>query len=81
MADDQQLWGYTEVAAHLGISVGAARSRKSRGNLPVPDDDSVPDRPRWKAGHLPGLEAGRPGISQRPARLLWRPLRLTDQHP
>ncbi|MGW1104277.1 MarR family transcriptional regulator [Streptomyces sp. NPDC002540] len=48
MPDDQQLWGYTEVAAHLGISVGAARSRKSRGSLPAPDDDSVPDRPRWK---------------------------------
>nr|WP_237691376.1 MarR family transcriptional regulator [Streptomyces sp. SID7834] len=32
----------------MGISVGAARSRKSRGSLPVPDDDSVPDRPRWK---------------------------------
>ncbi|MFJ5879876.1 MarR family transcriptional regulator [Kitasatospora cineracea] len=48
MADDQQLWGYTEVAAHLGISVGATRSRKSRGTLPVPDDESVPDRPRWK---------------------------------
>ncbi|MFE6872654.1 MarR family transcriptional regulator [Kitasatospora sp. NPDC057692] len=48
MADDQQLWGYTEVAAHLGISVGAARSRKSRGALPAPDDESIPDRPRWK---------------------------------
>ncbi|MCX4752477.1 MarR family transcriptional regulator [Kitasatospora purpeofusca] len=48
MADDQQLWGYAEVAAHLGISVGAARSRKSRGALPSPDDESIPDRPRWK---------------------------------
>lgn len=48
MADDQRLWGYPEVAAHLGISVGATRSRKSRGSLPSPDDDSVPDRPRWK---------------------------------
>ncbi|MFJ7096785.1 MarR family transcriptional regulator [Streptomyces mirabilis] len=48
MADDQQLWGYPEVAAHLGISVEAARNRKSRGSLPKPDDTSVPDRPRWK---------------------------------
>ena len=48
MADDQQLWGYPEVAAHLGISVRAARSRKSRGSLPEPDDTSVPDRPRWR---------------------------------
>ncbi|WP_405809440.1 MarR family transcriptional regulator [Streptomyces sp. NBC_01520] len=48
MADDQRLWGYPEVAAHLGISVGASRSCKSRGSLPSPDDDSVPDRPRWK---------------------------------
>ncbi|MFJ8442829.1 MarR family transcriptional regulator [Kitasatospora griseola] len=48
MPDDQPLWGYTEVAAHLGITVGAARSRKSRGALPAPDDESIPDRPRWK---------------------------------
>jgi hypothetical protein len=48
MADDQQLWSYPEVAAHLGISIGAARSRKSRGTLPAPDDTSVPDRPRWR---------------------------------
>ncbi|MER7772392.1 MarR family transcriptional regulator [Kitasatospora sp. NPDC096140] len=48
MADDQQLWGYTEVAKHLGISVGAARNRKNRGTLPDPDDTSIPDRPRWK---------------------------------
>jgi hypothetical protein len=48
MADDQQLWGYPEVAAHLGITVSAARSRKSRGSLPEPDDTTVPDRPCWK---------------------------------
>ncbi|MFD4337867.1 MarR family transcriptional regulator [Streptomyces anulatus] len=54
MADDQKLWGYPEVAAHLGISVGAARSRKSRGSLPAPDDDSVPDRPRWKPSTFQG---------------------------
>ncbi|WP_260606462.1 sigma-70 region 4 domain-containing protein [Streptomyces sp. WAC08241] len=54
MVDDQKLWGYPEVAAHLGISVGAARSRKSRGSLPTPDDDSVPDRPRWKPSTFQG---------------------------
>ncbi|MEV7085892.1 MarR family transcriptional regulator [Streptomyces sp. NPDC093085] len=48
MTDDQQLWGYPEVAAHLGISVGAARNRKSRGSLPSPDNTIVPDRPRWR---------------------------------
>lgn len=52
MADDQQLWGYPEVAAHLGISVGAARNRKSRGALPAPDDTTVPDRPRWRPATL-----------------------------
>ncbi len=31
MAGDHQLRGYAEVAAHLGISAGAAHSRKSRG--------------------------------------------------
>ncbi|MFI8456867.1 MarR family transcriptional regulator [Kitasatospora sp. NPDC085464] len=48
MADDQRLWSYAEVAAHLGISVGAARNRRNRGTLPAPDDTSIPDRPRWK---------------------------------
>ena len=35
MAADQRLWGYPAIAAHLGISIGAARSRRSRGALPV----------------------------------------------
>ncbi|MFD3735524.1 MarR family transcriptional regulator [Streptomyces sp. NPDC058632] len=48
MADDQRQWGDPKVTAHLGISVGAPRSRKSRGSLPSPDDPSVPNRPRWK---------------------------------
>lgn len=48
MADDQQLWGYEEVAAYLSSSIGAVRSRKSRGSMPPPDDTSVPDRPRWR---------------------------------
>lgn len=48
MADDQQLWGYEEVAAYLGSSISAVRSRKSRGSMPAPDDTSVPDRPRWR---------------------------------
>ncbi|MFI1979291.1 MarR family transcriptional regulator [Streptomyces wedmorensis] len=51
---DQPLWGYPEVAAHLGISVQAARSRRSRGSLPSPDGTSVPDRPRWKPATFNG---------------------------
>lgn len=66
MADDQQLWGYPEVVAHLGISVGAARSRKSRSSLPAPDDNSVPDRPRWKPVGR-GLHSDLHGSSQREA--------------
>ncbi|MGX7761304.1 hypothetical protein ACWQ06_21950 [Streptomyces angustmyceticus] len=54
MADDQQLWGYPEVGAHLGISVSAARNRKSRGSLPAPDDTTVPDRPRWRPATFEG---------------------------
>jgi hypothetical protein len=60
MADDQQLWGYPEVAAHLGISVRAARSRKSRGSLPEPDERSGPGA--LEARNLPRLEAGRPEV-------------------
>ncbi|MFC8718072.1 MarR family transcriptional regulator [Kitasatospora sp. NPDC057198] len=52
--DDRPSWGYAEVAAHLGISVGAARSRKSRGALPAPDDTTIPDRPRWKPSTFTG---------------------------
>ncbi|MEU0401854.1 MarR family transcriptional regulator [Streptomyces sp. NPDC006197] len=52
IADDQPLWGHPEVAAHLDISVQAARSRKSRGSLPVPDGTTVPDRPHWKPATL-----------------------------
>ncbi len=48
MAADQRLWGYPAIAAHLGISIGAARSRRSRGALPVSDDESIPDRLRWQ---------------------------------
>ncbi|WP_406336404.1 MarR family transcriptional regulator [Streptomyces zaomyceticus] len=40
--------------AHPGISVQVARSRKSRGSLPVPDDTTVPDRPHWKPATLTG---------------------------
>ncbi|MFD3531666.1 hypothetical protein [Streptomyces sp. NPDC058664] len=48
------LWRYPEAAAHLGISVQAARSRKSRGSLPAPEDTTVPGRPRWKPATLTG---------------------------
>lgn len=54
MADDQPLWGYPEVAAHLGTTISAARSRKSRGSLPEPDDTTVPDRPRWNPATFEG---------------------------
>ncbi|MFJ9841718.1 MarR family transcriptional regulator [Kitasatospora sp. NPDC101155] len=54
MADDQRLWAYAEVAAHLGISVGAARNRRNMGTLPAPDDTSIPDRPRWKPATIRG---------------------------
>lgn len=56
MTDDQQLWGYPEIATHLGISVRAARSRKSRGTLPKPDATRVPDRPRWRPATLQGWQ-------------------------
>ncbi|GAA2999739.1 hypothetical protein GCM10010519_35420 [Streptomyces lactacystinicus] len=48
IADGQELWGYREVAAFLGINVHAVHARASRGSLPAPDDTSIPDRPRWK---------------------------------
>ncbi|MGN2363939.1 MarR family transcriptional regulator [Streptomyces luridiscabiei] len=53
-ADDQQLQGRPEVGAHLGLSLCAARNRKSRGSLPAPDDTIVPDRPRWRPATFQG---------------------------
>ncbi|MFG2919046.1 hypothetical protein ACGF0D_39980 [Kitasatospora sp. NPDC048298] len=46
--DNQEFWGYREMAAYLGINLHAVHARGSRGSLPAPDDTSVPDRPRWK---------------------------------
>lgn len=56
MADDQQLGGYPEVAAHLGTSVRATRGSKSRDTLPEPDDTRVPNRPRWRPATLQGWQ-------------------------
>ncbi|WP_327745106.1 MarR family transcriptional regulator [Streptomyces europaeiscabiei] len=55
MADEQQLWRYPEVAAHVGISVRAARSRKSRDTLAEPDDIRVQDQP-WRPATLQGWQ-------------------------
>lgn len=55
MADDQQLWGYPEVAAHLGISVRAARSRKSRAVCRSP---TTPACRTGRAGGPPPSRAG-----------------------
>ncbi|WP_340377194.1 MarR family transcriptional regulator [Streptomyces sp. SS7] len=68
MADDQQLWGYPEVAAHMGISVRAARSRRSWDTLPEPDDTGVQDQPRWRPATLQGWQPVGRGVPQRPAR-------------
>ncbi|WP_234388752.1 sigma-70 region 4 domain-containing protein [Streptomyces sp. AS58] len=77
MADDQQLWEYPEVAAHLGISVRAARSRMSRGTLPEPDDTSVPDRPRWRHATFQGWQP----VNRGPAATCTAPPDPTAPHP
>ncbi|GHG27488.1 hypothetical protein GCM10018791_49550 [Streptomyces zaomyceticus] len=70
MADDRPLWGYPEVAAHMGISVQAARSRKSRGSLPAPDDATVPHRPQWKPATFEGWNQVGRGFRADPHREL-----------
>ncbi len=67
MADEQQLWRYPEVAAHVGISVRATRSRKSRGHSGGARRHQGAG-PALEARHVAGLAAGRPRVPQRPAR-------------
>ncbi len=48
MADDQQLWGYPEVAAHLGISASAVERRgpgRRRGRQDTTPASTGPVKP------------------------------------
>jgi hypothetical protein len=45
---DDDLLNYAAIAALIGVKVKSVRVARSRGQMPEPDDVSIPDRPRWR---------------------------------
>lgn len=41
------LLNYAQISALTGLAESTLRSYHARGQMPKPDDDTVPDRPRW----------------------------------
>ena len=68
MPDDDPLLGYREMAERAGIKPGTLRNYRHQGRLPPPDDESVPDRPRWRASTFEAWMATRPGHGGRPPK-------------
>jgi hypothetical protein len=65
VVDDDPLIGYREMAERAGIRPSTLRTYRSQGRLPPPDDDSVPDRPRWRVSTFEAWMKGRPGRGAR----------------
>ncbi|ONH61298.1 MarR family transcriptional regulator [Frankia sp. CcI49] len=63
--DDDPLIGYGEMARLAGVKSGTLHAYRSQGRLPPPDDDSVPDRPRWRLSTFEAWMASRPGPGAR----------------
>jgi hypothetical protein len=61
VADDDPLLGYRELAEIAGIQAGTLRGYRAQGRMPPPDDDSVPDRPRWRLSTFQQWMRSRPG--------------------
>ncbi len=62
---DDPLLGYSEMAARAGVKPGTMRNYRAQGRLPPPDDDSVPDRPRWRLSTFQAWMDSRPGQGTR----------------
>ena len=65
MADDDPLLGYKEMADLAGVKPGTLRNYRNQGRLPPPDDESVPDRPRWRRSTFEAWLRSRPGRGAR----------------
>ncbi len=64
--EDDPLIGYGEMAKRAGVKPSTIRSYRTRGHqLPPPDDESVPDRPRWRVSTFDAWMASRPGPGTR----------------
>ncbi|ONH23155.1 MarR family transcriptional regulator [Pseudofrankia asymbiotica] len=49
------------MAKIAGILPSTLRGYRSQGRMPPPDDDSVPDRPRWRLSTFQAWMRDRPG--------------------
>jgi hypothetical protein len=61
VTDDDPLLGYRELAEVAGVKPNTLRSYRAQGRMPPPDDDSVPDRPRWRLSTFQAWMRDRPG--------------------
>jgi len=61
VTDDDPLLGYLELAKVAGLKAGTLRSYRAQGRMPPPDDESVPDRPRWRLSTFEAWMRDRPG--------------------
>ncbi|WP_239395672.1 MarR family transcriptional regulator [Frankia sp. CiP3] len=65
MPDDDPLIGYREMAERAGVKPSTLRGYRSQGRLPDPDDDTIPDRPRWRLSTFEAWMRSRPGPGTR----------------
>ncbi len=65
VADSDPLISYGEMSALAGVARSTLRKYRSEGRLPPPDDDSVPDRPRWRVSTFEKWLKERPGRGAR----------------
>lgn len=65
MSADDPLIGYREMAERAGVTASTLRRYRSQGRMPPPDDDSVPDRPRWRLSTFEAWMRDRPGRGAR----------------
>jgi predicted DNA-binding transcriptional regulator AlpA len=62
LAKGDDLLRYNDIAAMLGVDPATVRGYRRDGRLPEPDDQAVPDRPRWRRSTIEAWNSARPGI-------------------
>jgi GntR family transcriptional regulator len=62
---DDPLISLREMAELAGVTPDTMRSYRRDGRLPPPDDESVPDRPRWRRSTFDAWKSSRPGRGSR----------------
>lgn len=70
MTDPDDLLGYAQIAELLStpdkaVKPSSVRGYRTRGQMPEPDDLSVPDRPRWRRDTITEWIGRRPGKGRR----------------